>query len=171
VLSEARGKQLWEDLTSSDAEVTYKAIWELIQAKDQAVELLGKHLSPSAAPDVAAIKRYIADLDNDKFQTREHAFNELRKLGAIPFEQLRAKLKANPSLETRRRIEALLTQIDSSPPAADLLRQLRSIQVMEAIHSEKALKLLREIATGSPASKQTDEAKAVLKRFSVQEHP
>jgi HEAT repeat protein len=61
--------------------------------------------------DRKLIERLLRDLDNDSFQVRQKAKQDLEKLGhdAKPF--LRAALKAQPGLEARRRIEGLLEKL------------------------------------------------------------
>lgn len=61
--------------------------------------------------DRKIVEKWLADLDSNQFATRDRAVNELRKLGpdAKPFYQ--AALKERQSLETRRRIEALLDRL------------------------------------------------------------
>jgi hypothetical protein len=68
-------------------------------------------LKPRAPKDRKQIDQWLADLNDDSFQKREKAKQELQKVGndAKPF--LREALKAQPPLEARRRIEALLDKL------------------------------------------------------------
>ena len=61
--------------------------------------------------DRKRVEPWLGDLESDSFQVREKATEELQKLGndAKPF--LRAALKTDLALETRRRIESLLERL------------------------------------------------------------
>jgi hypothetical protein len=67
-------------------------------------------LKPRAV-DRKQVDKWLQDLNSDAFKTRDAAHQELQKLrtDAKPF--LREALKAQPALETRRRIEALLEKM------------------------------------------------------------
>src|SRR5262249_19367635 len=66
---------------------------------------------PQETPARKSIEKWLVDLNNDSFETREKASRELEKLGndAKPF--LRAALKIQPAPEARRRIEGLLGKL------------------------------------------------------------
>ena len=74
---------------------------------------------PRELDDRKSIAKWLGDLDNDLFSTRERARIALEKLGndAKPF--LRDALKPQQTLETRRRIETLLLRL-SDVDASDL---------------------------------------------------
>ncbi|HEV3204839.1 MAG TPA: HEAT repeat domain-containing protein [Gemmataceae bacterium] len=56
-------------------------------------------------------EKLLGDLENNSFQTREQAEQELRKLGKDGKRLLRQALKARPGPEARRRIEGLLEKL------------------------------------------------------------
>ena len=72
------------------------------------------------------IDRLIKDLDSSEFTTREQASRRLAEDGALAGGQLRRALQAGPSLEVRRRVEALLAKYEATPISGELLRTLRS---------------------------------------------
>jgi hypothetical protein len=74
-------------------------------------------------------------------------------------------LAANPSLEVRRRLESILINIDRALPAAEVLRRLRAIQMLEQIGSPEARRVLIMMAGGAPAAWETQEAQASLQRL------
>lgn len=71
------------------------------------------YLPPTTLPKPPdpAVARWIADLDNDAFETRERASRELEKVLDAAVPALRKARDANPSAETRRRIDNLLETI------------------------------------------------------------
>jgi hypothetical protein len=68
-------------------------------------------LKPRSPQDRKQIDKWLADLNDDAFPTREKARQALQKLGndAKPF--LREALNAKPPLEVRKRIEGLLDRL------------------------------------------------------------
>ena len=150
---------LWDDLSSDDAGRAGQSLRKLITGR-QTAAFLKEHLHPVAAPDLARLKRLLADLDSDAFAAREQATRELEKLGELAVPHLRKTLEDRPSLEMRRRIEDILTR----QPAIDL-RLLRAIEILEHIGSDDARQLLRTLAQGAPEARLTQEARAALKRL------
>src|SRR5262249_42594622 len=81
---------------------------------------------------------------------------------------LRKTLKGRPSLEVRRRVERLLLKLENDdqpplPPAR--LRELRAIEALEMIGTDKAKAVLKELAKGTPEDRLTEEAKLSLGRL------
>jgi hypothetical protein len=132
-------ERFWTDLRDAEAVKAHAALWTLAAAPQQAVPFFKEHLHPvpRVAPD--RLQRLIADLDADEFARREQASRELAKLGSEAEPALRKASDSKPSLETRRRVDALLKdlacQTEMTPNA---LRQLRAIQVLEQIGSPRS---------------------------------
>src|SRR5262249_26949840 len=98
---------LWTDLASTDASKAFQAIQPLVSSQ-QAVPFLKGQLRPAAAGDQKRIARLIADLDNESFAVREKATQGLLEIGEPSEPALQTKLAGKPSLEVRRRAEAIL---------------------------------------------------------------
>jgi HEAT repeat protein len=141
-------EQLWSHLAEHDSHKAYQAIATLAAAPKEASALLKDRLRPALAPDPDRIQRLIANLDNDDFEVRETASAELEKIGgeALPF--LRAAIENGPSLEVRRRAERLVTIISQRPLAAEWMRGVRAVQVLERIGSQEAKSILTQLAKG-----------------------
>jgi hypothetical protein len=77
---------------------------------------------------------------------------------------LRRALAAGPSLEFRRRAEALLERAEAAPVPGSL-RAVRATAVLEYAGTAEARRLLRELAAGAPDARLTREAKAALGRL------
>jgi WD40 repeat protein len=156
--------QLWTDLANEDAAQAFQAIRALIGASTDAVLLLKDRL-PAAAED--PIARLVAALDHDEFAVRRKAYAELAKLGPEAEPYLRSALEGKPSAEVQRRAETLLraqeTQPRRLPP--QLLREMRAVQVLEAIGTVEARQSLKTLATGAASAPLTREAKASLERL------
>jgi hypothetical protein len=66
------------------------------------------------------IENWLRDLDNNSFQTREKAEQELQRLGNDAKPLLREALRARPTPEARRRIESSLDQLGAFIDVTDL---------------------------------------------------
>jgi WD40 repeat protein len=154
----------WAALAAADAAAAYKAIHTLASAGDRAVAFLGKRLRPAPARDLP-LDGLIADLNSGRFAAREAATRALRNSGAAAESALRRALEKGPPLETRKRIEALLGELQRQKPTAEELRQLRAVQVLERVGTPAARRVLESLAGGWPAARQTREARAALARL------
>ena len=67
-------------------------------------------IEPIRIPQVAAL---IRQLDDKRFDVRAAASKTLLEIGPLAMAQLRAELQQRPTLEMRRRIEAILERVDA----------------------------------------------------------
>ena len=105
---------LWDDLAAQDVWSADLAAWRLAGEGPRAVTLLRQRLRPPMVLTPQRVQRLILDLDSDEFDTRQRASAELADASeSIP--ALRRAIAANPPLETRRRIEDVLTHLDRKP--------------------------------------------------------
>jgi hypothetical protein len=159
----------WADLAGPDAARAYAAVWRLAEAPAEHVTgLLRKHLKPAAAPDAEKVRRLVADLDSDSFDTREKASRTLEGLGSPAASALKKALEAARSPEVRRRLEAILATLSGRAVGPEVLRNLRAIQVLERIGSADAKRLLKELADGAAHPSESEEARAALDRLRSQ---
>jgi hypothetical protein len=89
----------------------------------------------------------------------------LEKLGDVARPALRRVLEGKPNLEVRRRVEALLKKIEDGPPAAEEVGALRAVEVLEALGTAEARRLLEDLARGDKGARLTQEAGAALQRL------
>ncbi|HKB00565.1 MAG TPA: sigma-70 family RNA polymerase sigma factor [Gemmataceae bacterium] len=149
---------LWEEL-AADAPTGLRAARLLAAAGDKGVALLKSKLSARQAPAADRVARLIGDLDSAKFGVREKAEADLRDLGpqAEPF--LQRALKANPSAEAAKRLEAVLAALAAHRLSPAEVRELRAVQALEWQGTPAAHELLAEWAKGDPAATLTRGAK------------
>lgn len=156
----------WKALGGQDAARAYAAGWSMAQAKQEAVALLKERLQPAReAP--ADVQKLIADLDSGKFSLREAASRELRRRGSEARAALEKAVQGDASVEFRRRVNALLKTIDTSPDL-EQLRQRRALRALEQIATKDARDLLQALASGTPEAPLTIRARAALARLSRQ---
>jgi RNA polymerase sigma factor (sigma-70 family) len=155
----------WSDLADEDAGKAHAAIWRLCAVPERAVNLFRDRLRPASAVPAETIRQRIADLDSDEFGRRESASTELAALGDQARAALQAALQSNPTVEQRKRIEALLAD-PGRVRSAETLRHLRAVEVLERIGTPETRQFLQTLAQGAPDARQTCEAKAALARLS-----
>jgi RNA polymerase sigma factor (sigma-70 family) len=165
VLAAADLAALWKDLGGDDTAKAYQALWRLLETPDQAVRFLGEHARPAAARAPEKVRRLIADLDNDNFAVREAAQHALADLGSTAEPALREALERPPSAEARRRLQGLVDRVARGVPGPETLRGLRAVQVLEALATEEAGRVLHTLAGGAASDPLTREAQAALERL------
>jgi RNA polymerase sigma factor (sigma-70 family) len=155
---------LWQAL-AGDAQEADRAIRALVASPKLSVGLFRKHLRPVSRADKDRLARHLTELDSPEFATREKATRELEALGERAVDALRQMLTGKPSLEARRRAEALLRRLTDGPLTADRLRAVRAVAVLEYIASRDARQVLEALAGGAPGARLTEEARASLARL------
>jgi len=151
--------RLWDNL-AADAPTGLRAARLLAAAGDKGVAVLKARLSARQAPAEERMALLIADLDSPRFGVREKAEADLRDLGpqAEPF--LQRTLKARPSAEVTKRLEALLAALAAHKRSLAEVRELRAVQALEWQGTPAARELLSDWAKGDPAAILTRAAKA-----------
>jgi WD40 repeat protein len=157
--------KLCKDLAGQDAKQAYRALITLSGHEDQVVAPLKRDLQPVLELEVR-IAKWIADLDADEFQAREHASAELARLGNSAVPALR-KAAANPSsAEQRRRLQRLLAKPAGKEFPSEQLLAGRGVELLEKIGSPACRALLKELSATTPHGDLAREAKAALTRLS-----
>jgi len=110
------------------------------------------------------IQQWIRQLDDDKFDVRERATQELQALGSEARPALQEALEAKPSPETRRRLDTLLSSHEDDGECRRL-RLLRCVRALENIGSKGAHEVLEHLAQSDPESQVGQAAKAALDRI------
>jgi WD40 repeat protein len=153
-------KVQWNDLHDSDRLRAYAAFCRLRASPDDALALLKTNFKPAEAPASERLADLIKKLDNDSFEVRDRATEELKKLGIAAEKTLREAAGKKPSLEVAKRIEQLLDDLDT-----DWQRSLTALNLLEELPPASVHELLQSLAKGDPHSRLTREAKAMLERM------
>jgi WD40 repeat protein len=164
----ARGAELdalWRDLAGADAGAAQRAVAALAAGGGKAVGYLKGRLPQVKAASAEQIRQWIADLDSERFATREAAAKRLKDLGRAVEPQLREALKNTDSTEVRRRIEGMLSHIEDRRLTADELRLVRAVQALEQAGSAEARQVLVLLSGGASGPLVQDEARLALKRL------
>jgi len=164
-LTAAQLARLWQDLASDQQFRRQLAAETLVQFPAQAVALFGDQFKPEPPPDrkkVAEAARWIKDLENAEFSSRQRATEELIKLGNAARAALRERLKQQPSLEMSKRAEQILLRL---LPERHRLRDFLAIRVLEAIGTSEVERLLESVVEGDFGGAQADWATQARERL------
>jgi len=156
-------EKAWQALGEDNATRSFTTMRRLCAAPERTVILLREKLKPVEKVEADTIRKWIRELDDDKFATREAAQKSLEKLGDRAAKFLRAALRQSPSLELRTRVNLLLKALDTLTP--DRLRHQRAVEVLERIGSAEAKAILADLARGAAGARLTIEAEASLTRW------
>jgi WD40 repeat protein len=147
-LSEEELHGLWIDLGAEGP--SRHAIRRLAAAPKSAVPFLKQRLQPDL-PREGRVARLLDDLDSDEFAVREKASRELARMGKSVELVLRRTLGEKPSVEKRRRLQALLESLPRPQRpfrgmAPEERRLLCAAILLDRIGTADALDLLRYLA-------------------------
>jgi hypothetical protein len=165
VLSDRQLDKLWADLAGADGPRAFQAVWALTASGQQTGPWIEKRLRPVLPAEPQRVARLIADLDNERFATREEASRELEALGESVGPALHKAVGGRPSPEMRQRAEELLGKLDQPTASPERLRVLRAIEVLEHVGTAEARRILERVAGGMPEARVTEEAKQSLDRL------
>jgi hypothetical protein len=152
---------LWSALGGPDAPVEYRSFWKLVAGPDDAAPFLARKLAASG-PALATVRRWVRELEDDEFDTREAAERRLRDHLNDAGPLLEELAKAG-SPEAKRRARRLLEGrggLDVS--AGRITMGVRALEYMNTPAARKALKTVASEAAGSRAGL---AAKAALERM------
>jgi hypothetical protein len=158
--------QLWKSLAEGDAVVAQRATWSLVAAGKTSVPFLKAHLQPIESVAKRQITRWIDDLNDNNFATREKATDELEKIAEIAIPALRKAIEAPDSPEAARRAAEIMEKLDWPITSGRRLREIRAVAALEQMNSKEARELLERLATGLSEARMTQDAKASLERQS-----
>ena len=158
---------LWTDLRSDDIRKSYTALRKLRAAPADSVPFLNRQFTQrKPVADEKKLAQLIADLDDDSFEVREKATDDLEKLGKAAGATIRRALADNPTAEARMRLQKLLTRLSSEAPLnADQTRDLMALRVLEMAGTPEARKALEALVRESAEWWVVREAKAALERL------
>lgn len=163
-------EKCWQALADGDAAKAYQAINDMSAHPKQTLPLLRQRLRPVHSPNPQRLARLLAGLDSDRFAIREKTMKQIEEIGELAKPALQKTLVGKPSPEMRRRIEQLLSKVET-PLSPRQLRALRAVEVLELIGTPEARHMLETLAGGAAGAQLTREAKASLARLTRQTKP
>jgi hypothetical protein len=155
----------WGRLAGDDAADAYDAVLDLAARPEESLPFLADRLEPVALPSNQQVAKWIGGLDDGSPAVRAESAANLAALHELARPDLERALKPRTSAGSRRRIGELLTLLDSGSHPPQLLRLLRTVEVLERIASPRSRRLLEVLAAGAPGHVLTFEARASLARL------
>jgi hypothetical protein len=155
----------WKNLSHDDAVLAFDSILAISASPKESVPFLRSKLRPVTAVEKTTVEKLVSKLDSDDFPTRQHATQELYKLSERAEPMLRDALSKEISSEGRARIEEIIEKWKGHNPPPEILGALRGVETLERIGSDDAVAVLESLAKGASWARQTQEAKASLKRI------
>ena len=164
-----RARELWAALADPDPAIAYKSMGAPGHAPEP------QWTSASTTSDLlqgkkATIEKLIASLDDDAFDVREAAVQDLVALGPEALHPVVVAIKKPTSAEAETRLRAVVAKLRDPVPLADTLLHLRAVGLLEAIKLDEAHTILESLAGGAPGASLTLAAKAALQRLRKRGH-
>jgi WD40 repeat protein len=157
-------EECWQTLAGIDAEKAFRAIRAMAATPAGAIAFLKVHLEPARKVDVKRIEEFVSQLNHEQYKVRERAISELNKMGEQIVPALDKALAANPTLESKLRLQGLRNRMTTMPLKGDRLRAVRAVEVLERIGTPQARQVLEALATGDPGAILTSSAREALER-------
>jgi hypothetical protein len=166
-LAEKELAAAWMSLTGADPMLS--ATMRRLIHSPATVAFLKQHFPPAKLMNVDAkvVAALITELDSRNFDKRETAMRELSLLGERVRPALEKTLAAEPTLETKRRVQQLLEAMLRPTLPPEELQAIRGIEILERIATPEARAWLATLSEGDPFARRTREAAASLKRMAV----
>jgi len=137
-------------LTSADATQAQIAVRRLARLGDAIVDPLLSRTRYETIP--SKIEQFVKELDDNDYAVREAASRELKRVGGLAEEPLQRVVSESDSLEAVARAKRILGTIDKSTECGEVMAQLRALQILAIINSDRAYdgaKELRKFALSS----------------------
>ncbi|HKB42604.1 MAG TPA: hypothetical protein VKD72_39615 [Gemmataceae bacterium] len=157
---------LWTDLADKDYDKSDAAWRKLAAAGDHAIPFLKEKIRPIAVLplDRKRVEKLLAELDSERFATREKATRELMSLGELAIAPLERLLEKGSSAEAKWRAQSVLKKVSEPVLTPDRLRALEVLELLETLRSRKAVALLQEIERDALIPQIRREARQALQR-------
>jgi WD40 repeat protein len=159
----------WNKLADPDAAAAYDAVLALAKMPE-CIPFLANRVKPIETPTPDQLAKWIADLNADTFTVRAQAAEKLTAVHDLAAPALKKAMMGKGSLELRRRIEAIASLLEPTSHSPTLMRDLRSVEVLEQIGSKEACQVLESLAKGASEARLTIEAKDSVSRLKKGRH-
>jgi uncharacterized protein with WD repeat len=165
-LTAAQLEAHWKALEGEDSLKAYDAVLALSGRPQEAVPFLQKQLKASDVKiDAKQIQKWIKELDDEDFSTRENAQTQLQKQGRAAIVPLQNALGKTKSVEMQRRLEEIIKVLEKNDVSSQALLETRALEVLENANTPESRKVLETLAGGTAEAELTVRAKAALARL------
>ena len=127
------------------------------------------NLEPGEFIDTSKFDQFVADLDADRFEVRENAYEKILAMRNKVKDRLEQALEDAASLESRIRIRKILEirkgVIPGEGSRTTRRRAIRSIHALEIMGSDEARELLTKLSQAELDRQIAADAKAAISRL------
>jgi WD domain, G-beta repeat len=164
-LQEKEWQAAWHAL-GAGAEESYHAMEQFRADPDSWLKFLDARLEPLFTMK-QRLTALLVELESERFNVRQKVTEEMEKLGELTIPFLEEKLQEQLTLETKRRIERVITRVTPADPEAPsmFLRLWRAIEILEALATPPARATLLRMSRETPDARIRREAEAALARL------
>lgn len=158
--SQQEAQKNWEILAGEDAGKAGVAIARFLDTPTESVEYLRKQLPATQEVSAEQIRASITRLADPQFAEREKAYRQLKQLGSLAEPVLKQSVAVPMEAESKRRVEALLNEIQTLQLTASERQALRAVEIAERINTSASIELLKiwsRGATGARLTRLADE--------------
>jgi hypothetical protein len=155
----------WKDLAGEPASAD-RAMKEMLADPAAAVAELKDHLHPVAKLDGTRVVVLIRGLESDRFAEREKATSALIELGEAVIISIRSAREKTTNEEVRTRLDTVLKQVRGGGQV-ERLRVRRALEILEHVRTERAIELLKVLASGGDGATTTESARSALVRINA----
>ncbi|MBI2805538.1 MAG: WD40 repeat domain-containing protein [Planctomycetes bacterium] len=155
----------WHTLSTKETARGHEAMWRCIASAKQAVPALTKKIY---LLDPERVKKLFKDLDSGHYPTRNAAMTELTNYGRWMEGRYDRAMNEPPSLEYKRRVDALKQKLASAKSPSLVQERLRVRRIMlmcEQAGTPEAVEALQNLAARAPEEELRQEAAAALRRM------
>jgi len=156
--------QCWQALAGDDAAKAFVAMCNFVAAPNETLAWFTQQLKPAEPIDARRFEELIGQLEDNQYKVRQKAMAELLQIGDRVVPAIDKVLAANPTLETRLRLQELRTRLARLVVQGDRLQAFRAVEVLERIGTPEARQVLQALADGAPGALVTVSAQGALKR-------
>jgi WD40 repeat protein len=157
-------ERCWTILAGEDVPQAYSSMEKMASAGKGGSIFLREKLLPRVLPP-GRIDGLLRELANDRFETRELAFQKLHSITTLAEGPLRDLLASSRDAEVKRRLQELVERIESMEMSREDLRWFRALRILERINDLTARQLIGELAKGDQRDRRTLEASLALQRI------
>jgi len=166
VMKPASDTDAWSALAKNDGRSGLAAARYWAERPAEAVPYFTSRLRPVPAVDPKKVADWIEQLGSESFAEREAATKQLSGVGDAARHQFSAAIAKLESPEARNRLATIAAALgDDRPLTGDLLRAVRTVELLETFETPQAREVLKALAGGAPDARLTRSAAAALTRL------
>jgi WD40 repeat protein len=155
---------LWTAMGNEDAREAWRAMQGWWTSPERAIAYIGARLASVPNVDEENVRRLVDRLDADAYSERMTAQREIIGLGDAAMPVLRRLMARDKREEVRTRLGVILVELGTPAKSAELVRELRGVEVLGRIGSAAACEALERVAKARAGSLVGERAAEAVKR-------